>query len=579
MSIALHGIGVARGIAIGKAHILIRDQLEISEYCVGREFLEDEVRRLDEATVLARQQLRAIRGHIPRGTAPDIAAFIDTHVLMLEDAALSQEPARLIRERRCNAEWALRLQRDALVAVFEEMDDPYLRTRKDDVDHVVHRIQRILQNQGPLRHEVPDSRLAGYIIVADDLTPADTVVMQHHGIAAFVTEYGGATSHTAILARSLGIPGIVALHQARRYVREDDVLIVDGGKGVVVLDPDARTLEYYQGLQRQERDDLAELGKLKGAPARTQDDIAVVLEANIELPQDFETVLTVGAAGVGLYRTEYLYMNRPEPPDEDEHFEVYAEVLRLLESLPITIRTLDIGADKEMNGHARPGAANPALGLRAVRLCLKEPGLFVPQLRAILRASALGPVRLLIPMLASLQELHQVLAIIEGIREELRAASIPFNQNMPIGGMIEVPAAAVCADLFARELDFLSIGTNDLIQYTMATDRVNDEVSYLYDPLNLGVLRLIKTTIDAAARFHIPVAMCGEMAGDLRYVRLLLGLGLREFSVHPATLLEVKRIVNSTSFGAVATLAAELLNSRSQSEAQELLIAINNGVL
>ena len=582
MSIALHGIGVARGIAIGKAHILVRDHLEISEYCVAREFVEDEVRRLDEATVLARQQLRAIRGHILRGTAPDIAAFIDTHVLMLEDAALSQEPARLIRERRCNAEWALRLQRDALVAVFEEMDDPYLRTRKDDVDHVVHRIQRILQNQGPLRHEVPDSRLAGYIIVADDLTPADTVVMQHHGIAAFVTEYGGATSHTAILARSLGIPSIVALHQARRYVREDDVLIVDGGKGVVVLDPDARTLEYYQGLQRQERSDLAELGKLKGAPARTQDGIAVVLEANIELPKDFETVLTVGAAGVGLYRTEYLYMNRAEPPDEGEHFEVYAGVLRLLESLPITIRTLDIGADKEVDGGARsdrPGAANPALGLRAVRLCLKEPVLFLPQLRAILRASALGPVRLLIPMLASLQELHQVLAIIEAIRQELRAASIPFDPNMPIGGMIEVPAAAVCADLFARELDFLSIGTNDLIQYTMAIDRVNDEVSYLYDPLNLGVLRLIKTTIDAAARCHIPVAMCGEMAGDLRYVRLLLGLGLREFSVHPATLLEVKRIVNSTSFGAVATLAAELLNSRSPSEAQELLSAINSGVV
>lgn len=580
MSIALHGIGVARGIAIGKAHILVRDQLEISEYCVAREFVEDEVRRLDEATVLARQQLRAIRGHIPRNTAPDIAAFIDTHVLMLEDAALSQEPARLIRERRCNAEWALRLQRDALVAVFEEMDDPYLRTRKDDVDHVVHRIQRILQNQGPLRHEVPDSRLAGYIIVADDLTPADTVVMQHHGIAAFVTEYGAATSHTAILARSLGIPSIVALHQARRYVREDDVLIVDGGKGVVVLDPDARTLEYYRGLQRRERDDLAELGKLKGAPARTEDGIAVVLEANIELPKDFESVLTVGATGVGLYRTEYLYMNRPEPPDEGEHFEVYAEVLRLLESLPITIRTLDIGADKEMDGGARgdrPGAANPALGLRAVRLCLKEPGLFLPQLRAILRASALGPVRLLIPMLASLQELHQVLAIIEGIRQELRAASIPFDPNMPIGGMIEVPAAAVCADLFARELDFLSIGTNDLIQYTMAIDRVNDEVSYLYDPLNLGVLRLIKTTIDAAGCCDIPVSMCGEMAGDLRYVRLLLGLGLRRFSVHPAVLLEVKRIVNSTSFAVATTLAGQLLNSRSPSEARELLERINSG--
>lgn len=578
MSIALHGIGVAKGIAIGKAHILVRDQLDIREYRVQPEAVEDEVRRLEEATLLARQQLRAIRGHIPKTTAADIAAFIDTHLLMLDDAALTEEPARLIREQRCNAEWALRLQRDALVAVFEEMDDPYLRTRKDDVDHVVLRIQRILQNQGPLRHEVPDSRLTGYIIVADDLTPADTVIMQHHGIAAFVTEYGGATSHTAILARSLGIPSIVALHQARRYVREDDVLIVDGGKGVVVVAPDAKTLEYYRDLQGQARDDLAELGKLKGAPARTEDGVTVVLEANIELPKDFETVLAVGAAGVGLYRTEYLFMNRREPPDESEHFEVYAAVLRVLKPLPITIRTLDLGADKQVDGNTRsdrPVTANPALGLRAVRLCLKEPALFLPQLRAILRASALGPVRLLIPMLASLQELHQVLAIIEGIRGELRAASIPFDPNMPIGGMIEVPAAAVCADRFAEELDFLSIGTNDLIQYTMAIDRVNDEVSYLYDPVNLGVLRLIKITIDAAEHCNIPVAMCGEMASDLRYVRLLLGLGLKEFSVHPAALLEVKRTIKSTSLAAVTTLATKLLNSRSPSEAQELLASIN----
>ncbi len=581
MSIALHGIGVTKGIAIGQVHVLVRDHLDINEYCVPAAFVEEEVQRLTEATIVARRQLRAIREHIPRTTAADIAAFIDTHLLMLEDAALTQEPARLIRERRCNAEWALSLQRDALVAVFDEMDDPYLRTRKDDVDHVVHRIQRILQKQGPLRHEAPDSRLAGYVIVADDLTPADTVIMQHHGIAAFVTEYGAATSHTAILARSLGIPSIVALHQARRYVREDDVAIVDGGKGVMVLDPDARTLEYYRRLQRKERDDQAELGKFKWAPARTLDGVSVVLQANIELARDFETVLTVGAAGVGLYRTEYLYMNRPEPPAEAEHFEVYAEVLKTLASLPVTIRTLDIGADKDMGvgpRSDRPGAANPALGLRAVRLCLKEPGLFLPQLRAILRASALGPVRLLIPMLASLQELHQVLSIIEGIREELRAASIPYDPSMPIGGMIEVPAAAVCADLFARELDFLSIGTNDLIQYTMAIDRVNDEVSYLYDPVNLGVLRLIKTTIDAAERCRIPVAMCGEMAGDPRYVRLLLGLGLREFSVHPAVLLEVKRIVNSTSLDAVTALATNLVASQSPTEAQELLERINTGV-
>ncbi|MGH8596185.1 MAG: phosphoenolpyruvate-utilizing N-terminal domain-containing protein, partial [Gammaproteobacteria bacterium] len=327
MSISLHGVGVSRGIAMGRAHILQRDQLEVSEYCLKAEHIVEEVRRFEHAVITARQQLRAIRDHIPPATAPDIAAFIDTHLLMLEDSALTQEPARLITERYCNAEWALKIQRDALVAVFEEMDDPYLRTRKDDVDHVVNRMQRILLNQGPMRHEVPDSRLRGYIVLADDLTPADTVLMQHHGIAAFATEHGGPTSHTAILARSLGIPSIVGLHQARRYVREEDLVIIDGIAGVLLVDPDPETIRYYEGLQQQERVHFAELIKLKGAPAMTGDGITICLEANIELPKDFESVLNVGALGVGLYRTEYLYMNRDRPPAEEEQFQVYSQAL------------------------------------------------------------------------------------------------------------------------------------------------------------------------------------------------------------------------------------------------------------
>lgn len=576
--IRLQGMGVSRGIAIGKVHILERNQLEITEYSIDEDKIEREIHRFRNALALARQQLRAIRDHIPRSTAADIAAFIDTHLLMLEDSALTQEPIRLITEYRCNTEWALKLQHDALVAVFEEMDDAYLKTRKDDVSHVVNRIQRILLKQAPLRHEVPDNRLCGYIILADDLTPADTVLMQHHGIAAFATEYGGPTSHTAILARSLDIPSIVGLHHARRYVREDDLLILDGGKGVVWVSPDEATLTHYRGLQQEEKAYYAELIKLKGAPAITEDGQIIKLQANIELHKDFDAVRAVGAAAVGLYRTEFLYMNREHPPDEEEHFETYREVLQALGNIPITIRTLDLGADKQPDGAGRregPVAANPALGLRAVRWCLKDQSLFLPQLRAILRVSACGPIRLLIPMLSNLQELDQILKVIDAIRVDLRSRSIDFDPLMPIGGMIEVPAAAICADIFAQHLDFLSIGTNDLIQYTIAIDRVNDEVSYLYDPLHPAVLRLIRRIIEAGEEANKPVAMCGEMAGDPRYVRLLLGLGLREFSVHPAVLLEIKRIVNSSRIDRLEPLALQALQSSSRGEIHALVEQID----
>lgn len=579
MSVKLHGVGVSKGIAIGRAHILERDQLDISEYYVDGARVEEEVKRLEHALTQARQQLRAVRSHVPKSTAANIAAFIDTHLLMLEDSMLTQEPERLIRELRCNAEWALKLQRDALVAVFDEMDDAYLRTRKDDVEHVVNRIQRVLLNQKPLRHEVPDSRLRDYIVLADDLTPADTVLMQHHGIAAFATEYGGPTSHTAILARSLGIPAIVGLHHARRYVKEDDLIIVDGSQGVVVVEPDEATLADYRRRQKEDKRYYAELSKLKEAPAVTRDGVMIDLQANIELPKDFEAVRRVGASGVGLYRTEFLYMNREKPPDEVEHFETYSELLRSLRGIPVTIRTLDLGADKQVDGgrHDGPVAANPALGLRAVRLCLKDPALFRPQLRAIIRASALGPVRLMIPMLSKLEEMAQVMAMVEEIRDELQEKKIPFDPHMPVGGMIEVPAAAICADLFVRHVDFLSIGTNDLIQYTMAIDRVNDEVNYLYDPLHPAVLRLIRMTLEAGERAGKPVAMCGEMAGETRFVRLLLGLGLTRFSVHPASLLEVKRLVTESRVERLRPLVLEAVQRADSAELEALVERINAG--
>ena len=573
MTLSLHGMGVSRGIAIGRAHIIERDRLDIPEYHIEPDQVDTETGRLLEAVALAKQQLRAIREHIPAATSPDITPFIDTHLLMLDDAVLTQEPLRLIQTTGYNAEWALKLQRDALVHVFDEMEDAYLRTRKNDIDHVVNRIQRILLKQKPLRHEEPDSRLSGYILIADDLAPADTVLMQHHSIVAFVTEYGGPTSHTAILARSLVIPAIVGLHEAGRFTREDDLVIVDGNAGVMLVDPDEHSLRYYRERQQEDRKYYAGLIRLKETPAKTLDDVSVRLQANVELPQDFEIVGQVGASGVGLYRTEFLYMNRESPPEEEEHYETYLSVLDTMAGLPLTIRTMDLGADKQVDGGRQVGPvqSNPALGLRAIRLCLKEPELFRPQLRAILRASAHGKVRMMIPMLSNMQETRQVLEMIDEIKAELDEQQVEFDVNLPVGAMVEVPAAAICADIFAEQLDFLSIGTNDLIQYTMAIDRVNDEVSYLYEPLHPAVLRLIRMTLDAGARANIPVAMCGEMAGDSKFTQLLLGLGLREFSVHPAYLLEVKKIILESELSGLTPIADAALQARTAADVEKLL--------
>jgi phosphotransferase system enzyme I (PtsI) len=573
MSAVLHGAGVSRGIAIGRVHVIERGGLEIPEYVVPETEIDREIGRLEQALAGARQQLRIIRGQIPTSTSADIAAFIDTHLLMLDDAALVQEPARLIRELRYNAERALKVQRDALVSVFEEMNDAYLRTRRDDVDHVVNRIQRILLKQSPLRHEQADGRLHGCVVLADDLTPADTVLMQHQGITAFATEFGGPTSHTAILARSLGIPAIVGLRLARRYIRDDDLLIVDGGDGTVHVNPDEPTLADYRRRADEDHRYYSDLIKLKSAPARTRDGLEIELQANVELPRDFESVVAVGASGIGLYRTEFLYMNRESPPDEEEHLETYLQVLHKVKGLPVTIRTLDLGGDKQVDAGARTGPvhSSPALGLRAVRLCLREPALFRPQLRAIYRASAHGSVRIMIPMLSSAREIDQVLAMIQDIRRELDESGLPYDRSLPVGAMIEVPAAAICADVFARRLDFLSIGTNDLIQYTIAIDRVNDEVNYLYDPLHPAVLRLIHMTLQAGRAAGVPVAMCGEMAGEARYAALLLALGLRHFSIHPSSLLEVKKIIMECDLGRLEELGRRALSAATGSEVAEML--------
>ena len=581
MSFGLQGISVSKGIAIGRLYVVERGQVEVSERNIAGNQVNGEVKRFRAALSEARRQLRAVKSRIPPEAGNDIAAFIDTHLLMLEDSALSKTPVEIMRARRCNAEWALKVQRDAVVSVFEAMDDAYLRTRKDDIDHVVNRVQRILlQRERALSDSATGGRpLAGRIVFGDDLTPADTVLMQHHGVAAFITEFGGPNSHTAILARSLGIPAVVGLHSARPYLRDDELVIVDGRQGSVIVDPTRAIQRHYVELQRHiARHHLARR-KLRKAPVVSADGESIGLQANVELPTDISTAVEVGAEGVGLYRTEYLFMNRDDLPDEEEQFVTYMEVVKALRGAPVTIRTLDLGADKQVDG-ARPGAPNalnPALGLRAIRLCLREPALFRPQLRAILRASALGPVRMMIPMLSTMQELQQVRQILTEVRRELDLRGEAFDPRMPLGAMIEVPAAAVCADIFARHLDFLSIGTNDLIQYTIAIDRIDDEVTYLYDPLHPAVLRLVQNTIRAGQRAGVPVGMCGEMAGDARYTRLLLGLGLKEFSVHPNALLEVKQIINGSHVGDMRRLTQRVMRATRAVTRAALVDQINHG--
>lgn len=560
MSLALSGIGVSRGIAIGKAHIILRGTVEVLESAIPEHLVEDEVARFLKAVNCARQQLEDIRGRLPENTRVDIAGFIDTHLLMLDDATLVTTPVDLIREHGCNAEWALKLQRDAVVDVFEQIDDAYLRTRRDDVDHVINRLQRIL-----LDDEQDDAYNAGVpldnaIVLAYDLTPAETVLLEHQGISAFATECGGPLSHTAILARSMQIPALVGTHGLRRYIRDGETVILDGLQGILIAGTDERVLDHYRNRQQLEQQRQLELTRLTDTPAITRDGKSITLMANIELPEDIDAVSRESASGVGLYRTEFLFMNRSAPPDEEEQYDCYVSVIEALRGKPLTIRTLDMGADKPVDGSSR-SCSNPALGLRAIRLCLKDHSLFKPQLRAILRASAHGPVRLMVPMLSNTQELHQVLSLINDTRNALQRESLAFSPDVKIGAMIEVPAAALSASEFASHMDFLSIGTNDLIQYTLAIDRIDDEVNYLYDPLHPAVLKLIKMTIDAGAAAGIPVSMCGEMAGDTRYTRLLLGMGLNEFSMHHTALQEVKRVINTSTITSLIPLVQELLNN------------------
>ncbi len=573
MSFTLHGIGVSGGIAIGRAHLVSHATLEVNHYVVPPHQVAAESMRFDAAVRTVRAEFDGLHREIPAGAPAEFSAFVNLHRMILDDATLAVEPRRIIETEQCNAEWAIKVQTDALLAQFDAIEDTYLRERRNDVIQVVERVLRALSGQ-PGYVPPPGGAEQSLILVAHDLSPADVVQFKRHHFASFITDVGGATSHTAVVARSLNIPSIVALHRARELVRENELIIVDGSNGVLIVDPDERILAEYQRRKLAFGVERDKLTGLRDTAAVTRDGVAVALHANIELPEDVEQALANGATGIGLFRSEFLFLNRTDLPDEDEQFEAYRSVALAMKGLPVTIRTYDLGADKQTD-EGVPVGSNPALGLRAIRLCLTEPQRFLSQLRALLRASQYGNVSILIPMLASSAEIDQTLQMIARAKASLDDDGIAYNRQVRIGSMIEVPAAALALDVFLRKLDFISIGTNDLIQYTLAIDRADESVAYLYDPLHPAILSLLSGIIKRANKAGVPVTMCGEMAGDVTLTRLLLGLGLRNFSMHAAHVPDVKQQVLNTHTALALPAARAMLRASDPVRLKMLLAKMN----
>lgn len=578
ISFSLHGVGVSSGIAIGQAHLVSNALLEVVHYQLPKALLEDEVQRFTDAVAIVKHDLEQIRASLKHNAPAELGAFIGTHLMMLSDKSLSEAPKDIIRNEQCNAEWAIKLQMDDIVEQFEKIEDEYLRERKQDVIQVVERVIKVLlghPSQISVQQQTSAAQERKLILVAHDISPADAIQFKQHQFAAFITEVGGITSHTAILARSLNIPSIVALQRARDLISDGELIIVDGHQGVVIVNPDKSILTEYKLRQEQWELEQLKLQRIKFTKAVTIDGADIELLANIEVPEDVAAVKASGATGIGLYRTEFLFMNRREMPDEEEQFQAYKAVAEAMKGAEVTIRTLDLGADKQMNPDSVVTCANPALGLRAVRLCLSEPQIFNTQLRALLRASHYGKVNILIPMLSTLAELRQTKLLLERAKLSLRNQDIPFDENVALGGMIEVPASAINAEAFAKELDFLSIGTNDLIQYTLAIDRTDDTVAHLYNPLHPSVLKLIAMTIKAGAKFGKPVSVCGEMAGDSKLTKLLIGMGLRQLSMHPSHILSVKQQVLHSELSMLHVHARKVLSHTDLEKIEPLVMKFN----
>ncbi|CAM8283010.1 PtsA Phosphoenolpyruvate-protein kinase (PTS system EI component in bacteria) [Candidatus Methylopumilus planktonicus] len=570
---SIHGIGVSNGIAIGRAHLISNALLEVVQYDIEIKNIPLEVKRFEDAIAAVRVELNKIKSQLPSDSPKELSAFIDTHLMILNDKSLSSLPKSIIENEKCNAEWAIKKQMDSVVNQFDQIEDQYLRERKQDVIQVVERVIKILLGHSNQIAAKNKEKLT--ILVAHDISPADALHFKNHKYAAFVTDGGGVTSHTAILSRSLNIPSIVALQNARTLIRDNDLIIVDGSQGVVIVNPTIEIQKYYKSLQDSWSDEQEKLQRIKTKKSITKDGALIHLFANIEVPNDIISVNASGATGVGLFRTEFLFMNRQDMPDEEEQFQAYKKVAEAMGKRPVTIRTLDSGADKQTALNNKKISPNPALGLRAIRLCLSEPKIFMTQLRAILRASQFGNIKILFPMLSSISELRQTKLLLERAKASLRKDKVKFNEKILIGGMIEIPAAAISADIFAQELDFLSIGTNDLIQYALAIDRTDDAVSHLYNPLHPAVLKLIALTIKSAHKYKKSIAVCGEMAGEPKLTKLLIGMGVEQLSMHPSHILSVKEQVLNSSIKNIKTSVLRLLNLNEVDKIETLLKKIN----
>ncbi|EKS68906.1 MULTISPECIES: phosphoenolpyruvate--protein phosphotransferase [Caballeronia] len=583
MSFTLHGIPVSRGIAIGRAYLIAPAALDVDHYLIEPDQIDAEIARFHAAQAAVLAELEALREDLSADAPSEMGAFINVHTMILNDAMLVQETIDLIRTRRYNVEWALTEQLEILGGYFDEIEDEYLRERKADVEQVVERLLKALAGAPTAAslvvHTAASNGHNEMIVVAHDIAPADMLQFKTQAFKGFVTDLGGRTSHTAIVARSLGIPASVGVQQASVLIRQNDLIIVDGDHGIVIVDPAPIVLEEYSYRQSEKLLEQRKLQRLKFSPTQTLCGTKIELCANIELPEDAQVAVEAGAMGVGLFRTEFLFMNHKDQlPEEEEQFEAYKRAVELMNGKPVTIRTIDVGADKPLDSMTGSDgyetAPNPALGLRAIRWSLSEPQMFITQLRAILRASAFGPTKILIPMLAHAQEIDQTLDLIREAKRQLDDEGVAYDRQVQVGAMIEIPAAAIAVRLFLSRLDFLSIGTNDLIQYTLAIDRADNSVAHLYDPLHPAVLNLIAFTLREAKRAGVPVSVCGEMAGDPAVTRLLLGLGLTEFSMHPSQLLIVKQEILRSNLKALEKPVADVLAAYEPAELQAALTAL-----
>ncbi len=569
MRVQLTGHGASRGSALGRARVRMPHVLEVAEQRIAAGAVEAEVEHLRGAVDATRAEMRLLRDKLHGALAKEVGEFLDLHALLLDDPELLAGLHELIRTGRYTADYALRLQRDRLAAVFEQMDDAYLRSRMDDLDHVIGRIHAHL-------HQHPDGPRgqAGEVLVCENVAPSELAQLQAEGVVAVVTAAGSHLSHSSILARSLHLPLVVGAAHALQRINDGDVLTVDGGSGLVVVEPSAQDLRDYHQRIRDVAREARELGRLRTKPTRTLDGTDVSLLANAESREDIARAHGLGADGLGLYRTEFLFLQRNELPDEEEQFRTYRDAVLGMSGRPVTIRTLDLGADKaDRTGLALDNEDNPALGLRGVRLSLAHPAVFDTQLRAMIRASGYGPVRVLVPMVSGREEIMAVRRKLKRISRELRSQGHEIAEHLPLGAMIEVPSAAISMHAFIDQVDFVSVGTNDLVQYLLAADRNNDALGELYSPLHPGVIRLLRHVINTGNEHGVPVAVCGEMAGDALMTPLLLALGLGEFSLHPATLLEVRKVIRGIDLPSLQARGAKLLQARDRAAIERWLVA------